>query len=107
LQVIAANDIFQEHPLGSARLLKEVDATAAAVAAAHWLPDAAQVAAEQADCDRTLVVAEADNIEALAVRTPTAVLEMLGAGESPRAVVVGLVGDAMTVAGGKVSDPEG
>lgn len=107
LQVIAANDIFQEEPLGSARLFEEVDATAAAIAAAHWLQAAAQVAAEQADCDPTMVVAEADNIEALAVRTPTAVLEMLEAGESPRAVVVGLVRAAMTIAEGKIPDPEG
>ncbi|MDX2970035.1 hypothetical protein [Kribbella solani] len=106
LQVLAANDIFQEQPLGSSRLFEEVDATAAAIAAAHWLQAAAQVAAEQADCDPTLVVAEADNIEALAVRTPTTVLEMLEAGESPRAIVVGLVRDAMTVAEGKIPDPE-
>lgn len=62
-------DIFQEQPLGSAKLFEEVDATAAAIAAAHWLQAAAQVAAECADCDPTLVMVEADNIEALAVRT--------------------------------------
>ncbi|WP_206686017.1 hypothetical protein [Kribbella qitaiheensis] len=48
LQVLAANDIFQEQPLGSSRLFEEVDATAAAIAAAHWLQAAARVAAEQA-----------------------------------------------------------
>lgn len=107
LQILAANDIIQEQPLGSSRLFEEVDATAAAIAAAHWLQAAAQVAAEQADCDPTLVVAEADNIEALAVRAPTAVLEMFGAGQSPQAIVVDLVRDAMTVAEGKIPDPQG
>ncbi|WP_206686016.1 hypothetical protein [Kribbella qitaiheensis] len=51
-------------------------------------------------------MAEADNIEALAVRTPTAVLELLEAGQSPRAIVVGLVRAAMTVTEGKIPDPE-
>jgi hypothetical protein len=104
LQVVAANDLLRENPFGSIQLLQEVDATAAAIAAAHWLQAAAEIAAEQADCDPNEVVIEADNIEALAVRTPTAVLDRLDAGESPREVVVDMVRGAMMVAEGKIPD---
>lgn len=107
LQVIAANSILQEHPTGSKRLFEMVDATAASIAAAHWLQAAAQITAEQAGCDPTLVVVEADDIEELAVQTPTDALEKLEAGETPRAVVVGMVKAAVTVAQGNIPDPDG
>jgi uncharacterized protein YciW len=50
IQVAAAHDLFQEHPLGSPKLFEVVDPAAAAVAAAHWLQAAADVAAEVAGC---------------------------------------------------------
>lgn len=106
LQVSAANDMLREHPLGSTRLLQDVDPTAAAVAAAHWLQAAADIAAEVANCHPTRIVLEADNIEALAVETPTLVLERLDAGETPREVVTDLVKAAMTAAEGKLADPD-
>ncbi|OXM42795.1 hypothetical protein CFP75_41370 [Amycolatopsis alba DSM 44262] len=105
LQVNAANDLFREHPLGSEKLLHEVDPTAAAVAAAHWLQAAADITADLAECDPAEVVIEADDIEALAVETPTRVLERLGAGERPRDVVVDLIRNAMLAAEGRVADP--
>ncbi|MBB5958651.1 hypothetical protein FHS29_005259 [Saccharothrix tamanrassetensis] len=107
LQVAAADDLLRERPLGSSGLLQEVDPTAAAVAAAHWLQAAAEVAGEVAECRPEMVVIEADNIEALAVRTPTLVLERLQAGESPRKVVTDLVAAAMTAAEGVLADPGG
>jgi hypothetical protein len=106
VQVSAANDLLHEHPLGSTNLLQDVDPTAAAVAAAHWLQAAADIAAEVADCHPTTVVLEADNIEALAVETPTLVLERLDAGETPREVVTDLIRAAMTAAEGKLADPD-
>jgi hypothetical protein len=105
VQVVAADGLLRADPLGSARLFQEVDPTAAAVAAAHWLHAAANVASEVADCDPASAVVEADNIEALPVGTPTLVLERLKAGATPREVVIELVKGAMTVAEGKVPDP--
>lgn len=89
------------------RLFNEIDPTAASVAAAHWLQAAADVAAEVADIDPTMAVAEADDIEALAVRTPSLVLELLDAGVEPREVVTGLIGEAMEVAEGRIPNVAG
>ncbi|MFE9748226.1 hypothetical protein ACFYOT_25250 [Saccharothrix saharensis] len=50
---------------------------------------------------------EADNIEALAVETPTLVLERMRNGESPREVVTRLIAAAMEVAEGNLPDPDG
>ncbi|MCP3803971.1 hypothetical protein NLX83_32350 [Allokutzneria sp. A3M-2-11 16] len=107
LQVAAADALLQQDPLGSAALFSEVDATAASVAAAHWLQVAAEIAAEMAETAPTEVVIEADDLEPLAVDTPTLVLERLANGESPRQVVTDLVGDAMAVADGRIPDVEG
>ncbi|WIX92581.1 hypothetical protein [Amycolatopsis sp. DG1A-15b] len=49
---------------------------------------------------------EADNIESLAVETPTLVLERLDAGETPREVVTDLNKTAMTAAEGRLADPD-
>lgn len=107
LQVVAANEIFQEQPMRSTRLFEELDATAAAVAAAHWLHAAAEVTDELANCGPTMVVKEADNIEELATQTPTAVLEMIEAGQTPREAVLKLVSAALAVAKGHIPDPSG
>jgi len=107
LQVNAAHDFLHAHPLWSSKLFEEVDPTSAAVAAAHWLQAAAQIAAEASGVDPASVVIEADNIESLAMETPTLVLERLIAGESPRRVVVDLVAGAMTAAEGGLPDPDG
>ncbi|MGH8829065.1 MAG: hypothetical protein ACRDVZ_15995 [Jiangellaceae bacterium] len=106
VQVSAANELFKENPYGSPRLFEVVDPAAAAVAAAHWLQAAAEVAAEVADCNPTAVVHEADNIEALAVETPTLVLERAHGGETPRVIVTDLIRAAMTVAEGRLPDPD-
>lgn len=107
VQVAAADALLHEEPWGPARLFTEVDPTAAAVAAAHWLQAAADVAAEVADTEPTMVVAEADDIEALAVRTPSLVLELLNDGSTPREVVTGLLGEAMKVAEGRIPNVAG
>lgn len=106
LQINAADDLFREHPTGTDKLFTHFDPTSAAVAAAHWLQAAADVAAEAAECDPTDVVREADGIEALAVETPTHVLERLEDGETPREVVLDLIRTAMTAAEGRIADPD-
>ena len=63
--------------------MSELDATAAAVAAAHWLKAAAEVAADESSLAPEQVVMEADNIEALPHETPTLVLQSLAGGRSP------------------------
>jgi hypothetical protein len=105
LQVHAADRLLHENPLGSDALFTDLDPTAAAVAAAHWLRAAAQVTSDLSGIAPTRVVLEADNIEALPVATPTLVLERMHAGQSPRQVVLDLVQDAITVAEGGLRDP--
>jgi hypothetical protein len=105
VQVAAANHLLHDTPLAaSGDLFTTVDPTAAAVAAAHWLYAAASVTAELAGCAVAGVVLAADDIEALPVETPTRVLELLEAGQSPREAVTGLVREAMAVAEGRVPD---
>ena len=84
--------------------MSDVDPTAAAVAAAHWLDAAARVAAEESGLEPEQVVVEADNIEALPHETPTLVLESLASGMSPHAVITGLIRGAMDVAEGNLPD---
>ena len=105
LQVHAADRLLHGNPLGSDALFTDLDPTAAAVAAAHWLRAAAQVTGELSGIAATRVVLEADAIEALPVQTPTLVLERMHAGQSPRQVVLDLVQDAITVAEGGLRDP--
>lgn len=101
-QVEAADQILHRDLLGAEGLFTDVDPTAAAVAAAHWLRAAAQVAADQSGIDATEVVVEANNIEALPHESPTLALKAMDARATPRATVTGLVRDAMMVAEGKI-----
>ncbi|MFC8044543.1 hypothetical protein [Nocardia sp. NPDC057353] len=105
VQVFAADALLHTDPLGSIDLFTDIDPAAAAVAAARWLHLAAQVTAEAASVHPVHVVAEADNLEALQVETPTLVLERLCAGESPTEVVVDLIADALAAAEGRVRNP--
>jgi hypothetical protein len=105
-QVSAADRVLHKDPLGGSELFAELDPTAAAVAAAHWLRAASAVVGEQTGIAPTHVVMEADAIEALPIESPTVVLEQLAAGQSPYTIVITLVRDAATVAEGKVPDAE-
>lgn len=106
VQVAAADRLLEQDPFGCDELFISIDPTAAAVAAAHWLAAAAEVAAAASGDDPTEVVCEADNIEALPHRTPTAVLELLSEGVSPREAVTGLVRHAMHLTDGLLFDPD-
>ncbi|GAA1961453.1 hypothetical protein [Kitasatospora viridis] len=104
-QVAAADRLLDKDPFGPATIFSVIDPTAAAVAAAHWLGAAAQVAAEVSGEPPAEVVLEADAIEELPHETPTLVLELLEAGVSPYDTVTGLVRHAMLVADGTLPDP--
>ncbi|MGW2253648.1 hypothetical protein ACWCXH_26165 [Kitasatospora sp. NPDC001660] len=106
VQVAAADRLFEEDPFGSPALFTDVDPTAAAVAAAHWLHAAAEVASAASGATLTTVVQAADDIEALAHETPTIVLELLDEGASPHEAVTSLVRDALQVADGILPEPD-
>ncbi|MBX6389060.1 MAG: hypothetical protein IRZ08_08680 [Frankia sp.] len=103
-QVAAADALLRSDPLGCRSLFTDVEPTAAAIAAAHWLHAAATVAARHAGLEVTEVVAEADAIEPLPHRTPTLVLHQMESGEPPRAAVLDLIAHAMVVAEGRNPD---
>ncbi|MFJ2805090.1 hypothetical protein [Kitasatospora sp. NPDC087271] len=107
VQVSAADRLLEQDPFGPAALFAEIDPTAAAVAAAHWLAAAAEVAAEASGHSPTAVLFEADNIEALPHETPTLVLHLLEAGASPYDAVTGLVRHTLHIADGLLPDPAG
>ncbi len=104
-QVHAADALLRTDPLGTIELFTELDPASASVAAAHWLYAAAEVAGEAANVPTTDVVAEADEIEALQVETPTLVLERLSAGDTPTEVVLDLIAEAMAVHEGRIPAP--
>ncbi|MBV6703320.1 hypothetical protein [Kitasatospora aureofaciens] len=105
VQVAAADQLLQEDPFGPAALYSDIDPTAAAVAAAHWLYAAAEAVSEASGYAPTEVIREADNIEALPHATPTLVLGLLEAGVSPYDAVTGLVRHAMRIGDGELPDP--
>ncbi|MFJ6619973.1 hypothetical protein ACIQOW_20655 [Kitasatospora sp. NPDC091335] len=87
VQIAAADHLLEQNPFGPAALFSEIDPTAAAVAAAHWLAAAAQVTAEASG------------------QSPTTVL--LEAGTSPYDAITGLVRHALHIADGLLPDPAG
>ena len=106
VQVAAADALLRTDPFGSRELFTDVDPTAAAVAAVHWLEAAAmtaQAAGVRAGRTRTLseIVLEADDMEALPVATPALVLDRIEAGFSAHSIVCDLIEGAMAVARGE------
>ncbi|MFI9367016.1 hypothetical protein ACIG5E_39195 [Kitasatospora sp. NPDC053057] len=107
VQVAAADRLLEQDPFGPATLLTDIDPTAAAVAAAHWLAAAAEVTADATGHSPTTLLREADDIEALPHETPTLVLDLIDAGASPYDAVTGLVRHALHVADGLLPDLAG
>jgi hypothetical protein len=105
-QVEAADRLLHDHPLGTDKLFSDIDPTAAAVAAAHWLLAAAEVASDESGVAPTQAVVEADSIGALPHETPTLLLERMIGGATPYQAVTGLVRDAMAAAEGEIPDIE-
>lgn len=104
VQVAAADAILKENPLAGEQLFFDLDPTAAAVAAAHWLKAAADVVADVSGMPATRVLIEADNIEALPFETPNEVLDLFNFSTTAYRIVVEMVSDAMLVAEGVVAD---
>jgi hypothetical protein len=104
IQVVAADTMLKQNPLAGDQLFLEIDPTAASVAAAHWLKAAADVVAEVSGMPATQVLSAADDIEALAVETPSEVLELFDFSSTAYRIVVEMVTDAMLVAEGVVSN---
>ncbi|MFE1322523.1 hypothetical protein [Kitasatospora phosalacinea] len=102
--IVAADRLLQQDPFGPAELFSAVDP--AAVAAAHWLAAAAEVAAETSGEHPTQVVLEADTIEVLPHETPTLVLGLLQDGATPHEAVTALVRHAMHITDGLLLDPK-
>lgn len=107
LQVREADRILHEQPFGGGDLFTQVDPSAAAVAAAHWLRAAAAVAATASGMEPLDVVAEADDIEAFPHITSSMMVSLLADGITPRIAVSELIGNAMLVADGILPDPAG
>jgi hypothetical protein len=105
VQVAAADDLLRQDPFGPVELFSRIDPTAAAVAAAHWLAAAAEVAAEASGQDFTQVVLAADDIEALPHETPTVILGLMDDGASAHDAVTSLVSHAMQITDGLLPDP--
>jgi hypothetical protein len=106
VQVAAADQLFDAHPLGSPLLVRTVEPAAACVAAAHWLAAAADVAAEAAGIAPAGVFGYADDIEAVSVEVPTLVVTaIIDDDTSPREVVLDLLADAVAVRDGRILDP--
>jgi hypothetical protein len=108
VQVVAADALLREQPLGDERLWTALDPAASCVAAAHWLAAAAEVAGEAAGMPARQVFAFADDIEAVSVEVPSLVVAaVLDAGVLPRQVVVDLLLAARRVGEGRIPDPVG
>ncbi|MFD7732575.1 hypothetical protein ACFV6F_19570 [Kitasatospora phosalacinea] len=105
VQVADADRLLEQDPFGPAELFSAVDPTAAAVAAAHWLAAAADVAAATSGQDPAQVVLEADAIEPLPHETPTLVLGLIQDGATPHEAVTALVRHAMHITDGLLLDP--
>jgi hypothetical protein len=103
LQIAAADRLLAAVPMGSPRLFTEVDPTAAAVAATHWLRAAIDITIARTglpDADALLAVAVPFGLaDSVAVDV---VLEHTRAGDPPLAAVQCLVRAAMLAARGMV-----
>jgi hypothetical protein len=109
VQIAAADRLLYEVPMGNEGLFTEVEPTAAAVAAVHWMQAAVDVTVELAGGGDPLdVLAKAAASEGFDLIAPGAVLGLLRSGHPPLAVVQNLVRSAMLAAKGMIlhGDPE-
>jgi hypothetical protein len=112
LQIAAADRLLAEAPMGGPRLFTEVDPTAAAVAATHWLRAAVDVTIARTGLPgRHSVIAAAELYGLVDSVAVDVVLEHMDDGDPPLAAVQCLVRAAMLAARGmvvhQVGDPDG
>lgn len=109
VQIAAADRLLYAVPMGSERLFTEVEPTAAAVAAAHWLQAAVDVTLDVAGgTDPLEVLAKAAASEGFDLTGPGVLLDLLRLGNPPLAAVQNLVRSALLAAKGMIlhGDPE-
>jgi hypothetical protein len=112
LQVVAADRLLAEVPLGGERLFTEVDPTAAAVAATHWLRATIDITLARTGLDgHAEVLAAASTFGLEDGVAAQVVLDLLDGGDAPLVAVQCLVRSAMLAARGMVvlgrDDPTG
>ncbi|SEG97817.1 hypothetical protein SAMN05444920_11171 [Nonomuraea solani] len=101
LQVSQADTLLQRHPFGSEALRTQIDPTAAAIAAAHWLYAAVAITARRTGMHPVQVIAATDQqAKPLATESLSDVIALIGAGGRPRDVAMLLVRNALHVAEG-------
>ncbi|MFC4010165.1 hypothetical protein ACFOY2_23260 [Nonomuraea purpurea] len=101
LQLSQADTLLRRQPLGSPELFTQIDPTAAAIAAAHWLHAAVTIAAQRTGTHPAQVVAAADRHDKPHVVTClTDLMGAITAGGRPRDAVMSLIRHALDVAEG-------
>lgn len=100
LQVAQADTLLHEHPFGNEALVTQVEPTAAAIAAAHWLYAAATVTARRTGLHPAQTATVADRVKALAQESSAEVVAAMSTGASARQVVMPLIRHTLHVAEG-------
>ncbi|MEV0620563.1 hypothetical protein AB0I81_45075 [Nonomuraea sp. NPDC050404] len=101
LQIAQADILLRHDPLAAEALITQIDPTAAAIAAAHWLYAAVAVTARHTGTHPVQVVVAADQrTKPLATESLTDVIAVIGAGGRPRHVVMTLIRNALHIAEG-------
>ncbi|TDD43840.1 hypothetical protein E1286_28310, partial [Nonomuraea terrae] len=100
LQVAQADSLLHRQPFGTEALITQVEPTAAAIAAAHWLHAAAAVTARRTGLQPVQTVAKADRFKALAQDSCAEVIGVMSAGAAPRQAVMPLIRHTLHVAEG-------
>ncbi|MGP3955829.1 hypothetical protein ACTWPT_07510 [Nonomuraea sp. 3N208] len=100
LQVAQADIILHRHPFGAEELFTQIEPTAAAIAAAHWLHAAAITTAGQTRLHPAQIITEVDRIKALAQDSLVEIVGAMNAGSSPWQVVMPMIRSALHVAEG-------
>ncbi|MFG2078154.1 hypothetical protein [Nonomuraea maritima] len=100
LQVAQADTLLHEHPFGNEALVTQVEPTAAAIAAAHWLYAAATVTARRTGLHPAQTATRADRVKALAQESSAEVVAAMSTGASARQVVMPLIRHTLHLAEG-------
>ncbi|MFC4010091.1 hypothetical protein ACFOY2_22880 [Nonomuraea purpurea] len=101
LQVSQADTLLHAQPFGCEALRTQIDATAAAVAAAHWFHAAVTITAQHTAMHPFKIVASAEQPgKPLAVESLSDITAVISAGGRPRHVVMPLIRNALHIAEG-------
>ncbi|WP_052422862.1 hypothetical protein [Nonomuraea candida] len=101
LQISQADLLLRHDPFDAEAIVTQIDPTAAAIAAAHWLYAAVAVTARHTGTHPVQVVVASDRrAKPLATESLTDVVAAIGAGGRPRQVVMTLIRNALHIAEG-------